>query len=89
MLQPVQPDDRRQVSYLRKHDPDLFAAYLMVRDLDPVVVEIFDDLETVGRLVQSSAPTGSDLVTTIIADLIDELRRRIAACEENRNGQKE
>ena len=70
------------MSFLERYEPDLYQKYLRTRHLDHRISDVFGDLEAVARIEVAGKWSADLLATSIVAELIEELRRRIAACDE-------
>ncbi len=65
------------MSYLKLHEPALFERLARTRHLDGRLVEVADDLEAMARAHElGDFPTSEQ-----VAELKEELRLRIEACE--------
>ncbi len=73
------------MSFLERHDPSLFARFQRVRRRDQRLVEVFDDLESVAADLDQNAGRTAGLLVGIVAELTDELRQRVEACETKLN----
>ncbi|WP_170765483.1 hypothetical protein [Ruegeria lacuscaerulensis] len=77
------------MSYLKRQDPELYARYLQLRHVDPRLCDVFNDLEFMAQNVERDQHGGSVVMADILAELVSELRIRVAKCETGRNTTKE
>ena len=69
------------MGFLEKHDPALYEKYLRRRHLDRRISVVFGDLETVAQIDEAATGSVDCSTNSIVAELIEELRHRIAVCE--------
>ena len=69
------------MSFLERHDPILFSRFSRVKRHDRQLREVFDDLETVAAELERNGGREARHVAGIVAELTDELRHRVTACE--------